>query len=214
MSDPAGTLAGDWPDARVAYDVLADEYAHAYAGELAGKSFDRTVLDDLAERTGRGGLAADLGCGPAAQVGVYLRNRGLRVVGLDLSPRCAARSPLPSAAADLVVLPVRAASLDAVVCFYALIHLPRSAVPQALSAILLAMRPGGRVVLAVHAGTGEMSRRGWFGHDVEVRATLFGRSELHGLLAAAGFADVRVARRAPYPQELPTPRLYATAVAP
>jgi hypothetical protein len=71
--------------------------------------------------------------------------------------------------------------------------------------------PGGRLVLAVHRGTAEIVERGWYGRDVTFRATLFERSELHGLLAAAGFSDVRVASREPYPQEHPTRRLYATA---
>jgi SAM-dependent methyltransferase len=101
--------------------------------------------------------------------------------------------------------------LDAVVCFYALIHIPRPLVPQALSSLRAALKPGGELLVAVHGGTGELHRQGFLGHDVPFDATLFERSELHGLLAAAGFADVKVARRQPYPDEHPTERLYASA---
>ncbi|MGH3744429.1 MAG: hypothetical protein ACRDTP_06170, partial [Mycobacteriales bacterium] len=97
-----------------------------------------------------------------------------------------------------------------VVCFYALIHLPRTALPQGIAEIRRVLRPGGRGVIAMHAGEGESSVRGWFGHDVDFRATFVERAELYGLLAAAGFDDVRVARRAPYDDEHPTTRLYAT----
>jgi SAM-dependent methyltransferase len=200
-----------WPDLRRTYDSVARDYAAAFAGELAAKPFDRLLLDAFAEALPARSLVADLGCGPAAQVGAYVRARGHRVVGIDLSPGCAALSPLPTAAGDLAALPLRAGSLAGIVCFYALIHLPRAVVPTVLRDLRQVLRPGGRLVVAVHAGEGELSRRGFLGHDVPFAATFFERAELHGLLAAAGYEDVRVARRAPYPDEHPTARLYATA---
>jgi SAM-dependent methyltransferase len=199
-----------WPDLRATYDSVAHEYADAFRDELDGKPFDRTVLEHLAGQLPDGALVGDLGCGPAAQVGGYLASLGHRVVGVDLSPVACALAPLPAAAGDLVRLPLGDECLDAVVCFYALIHLPRPVLPRGLEEIRRVLRPAGRAVIAMHAGEDEATERGWFGHDVDVRATFVDRSELHGLLAAAGFDDVRVARRAPYDGEHPTTRLYAT----
>jgi SAM-dependent methyltransferase len=206
---PARTLAAGWSDLGATYDAVAADYAAEFAAELDGKPFDRQLLSALAERLRPGAVVADVGCGPAAQIGAYLASLGPRVVGLDLSPVCAAAAPLPSVAGSLLALPL--AGLDAVVCFYALIHIPRTLVPQALSSLRSTLQPGGELLLAVHSGTGEFHRRGFLGHEVAFDATMFERSELHGLLAAAGFCDVRVARRQPYPQEHPTERLYASA---
>lgn len=203
-----------WPDLRVTYDSVAHAYAEAFADELGGKPFDRVLLEDLAAHLRPGSLVADLGCGPAAQVGAYVAALGHRVVGVDLSPVCCRLAPLPAAAGDLRRLPLADGCLDAVVCFYALIHLPRPQLAHGVAEVLRVLRPGGRAVVAVHAGEGEASVRGWFGRGVDFRATFVERSELHGLLAAAGFADVRVARRAPYETESPTTRLYATATRP
>jgi SAM-dependent methyltransferase len=199
-----------WPDIRATYDSVARDYAAAFAGELDAKPFDRTVLDAFAEKLPARSVVADLGCGPAAQIGAYVAHHGHRVIGVDLSPACARLAPIPAACGDLAALPLSDASLAGVVCFYALIHLPRTVVPQALSGILRALRPGGELLVAVHAGAGESEQRGFLGQDVPFKLSYFDRSELHGLLAGAGFTDVRVARRAPYEQEHQTSRLYAT----
>ncbi len=206
---PARTLAAGWSDLGATYDAVAADYAAEFAAELDGKPFDRQLLTALAERLRPGAVVADVGCGPAAQIGAYVAGLGPRVVGVDLSQACAALAPVPAAVGDLLALPL--GGLDAVVCFYALIHIPRPLVPRALASLRASLRPGGELLLAVHGGTGELHRRGFLGHEVDFDATMFERSELHGLLAAAGFADVRVARRQPYPQEHPTERLYASA---
>lgn len=211
MSGKSSSGAYDgWPDLRATYDSVAHEYADAFRDELDGKPFDRTVLEHLAEQLPARSLVADLGCGPAAQVGTYVAALGHRVVGVDLSPVACRLAPLPAATGDLVRLPLGDGCLDAVVCFYALIHLPRSVLPRGLEEIRRVLRPGGRAVIAMHAGEDETAVRGWFGHDVDVRATFVERSELFGLLAATDFDDIRVARRAPYEHEHPTSRLYAT----
>lgn len=208
-------MSGGWPDLRASYDSVAREYAEAFAGELAGKPFDRGLLEEFTAALPAGAVVADLGCGPAAQIGAYVAGLcppgRLRVVGLDLSPVCCTLAPLPSAAGDLATLPLRDASLDGACAFYSLIHLPRALAPTALLGMRRVLRPGGRLVVTVHEGVGEHAQQGFLGKDVPFRATLFEQSELQGLLTDAGFADVRVARRAPYEGEHPTHRLYATA---
>jgi hypothetical protein len=48
-------------------------------------------------------------------------------------------------------------------------------------------------------------------HPVSLDATLFGLDELTGLVISAGFALVEAHERAPYGEELATPRLYVWA---
>jgi len=78
--DPRAAVAGT----RRWYDLVAGDYAAAISGELAGKPFDRALLDALVELAA-GFAIADVGCGPGHVTG-YLADRGGRVVlGLDLS---------------------------------------------------------------------------------------------------------------------------------
>ena len=38
-------MTQQWPDMAATYDAVAEDYAAAFAGELAGKPFDRNLLD-------------------------------------------------------------------------------------------------------------------------------------------------------------------------
>src|SRR6476646_9989452 len=67
------------------YDQVTPEYAARFLDALAHKPLDRALLDGFAEQVPRSAPVADVGCGPG-QIGLYLLGRGLRVVGVDLSP--------------------------------------------------------------------------------------------------------------------------------
>ena len=71
---------------RAAYDVTAEDYAEAFADDLLRLPIDREVLDSLGQQSDGDSGVLDLGCGPG-QVGQYLAQTGLRVVGLDLALR-------------------------------------------------------------------------------------------------------------------------------
>src|SRR5262249_45822260 len=96
-------------DPRASYDAVADEYTSRIAAELQHTPFDRQLLDQFAERVRGLGLVADIGCGPG-HVGRYLHDRGIDVVGIDLSPRmiqCARRltPAMEFQQADMTALP-------------------------------------------------------------------------------------------------------------
>ena len=67
------------------YDRVADNYAEQFRNEMDKKPFDRKMLDWLAEKVGGSGVICDMGCGPG-QIARYLRGRGMKVCGVDLSP--------------------------------------------------------------------------------------------------------------------------------
>ena len=206
---------GDWADIAATYDTVAEDYAAAFYDELAGKPFDRDLLDRLAALLAGPAPVCDLGCGPGHLTG-YLADRGCRAFGVDLSAAMlrAARRRRPGLcfqAGDLRRLPFGGGSLAAVVCFYAVIHLQRHEVPPVLAEMHRVLRPGGVLLLAVHGGTGRAHTADWFGRAVAVDATLFTLPELSALLRGAGFAIARAIRRPPYPFEHPTPRLYLWA---
>src|SRR4051812_8617278 len=76
-------------DSRIAnlqtgYDSIAEEYAAQFFHELDHKPLDRALLESFAELVRDRGPVADIGCGPG-QIGRYLHDRGLDVVGIDLS---------------------------------------------------------------------------------------------------------------------------------
>jgi predicted TPR repeat methyltransferase len=70
-----------------AYDAVGVRYAERFRNELDALPLDRAVLTAFAElaRTTDPGPAAELGCGPG-RVTAHLRDLGLDVFGVDLSP--------------------------------------------------------------------------------------------------------------------------------
>src|SRR6185503_18846710 len=78
-------------DTQSSYDRVADEYVRRIAGELAGKPFDRELLDNFANRVRDSGLVCDMGCGPG-HVARYLHDRGVSICGIDLSAEMVERA--------------------------------------------------------------------------------------------------------------------------
>lgn len=70
---------------RDSYDSAAEAYAQHLASELDRKPLDRHLLNRFAEEVRGRGLVADIGCGPG-HVARYLHDRGVSIVGIDLSP--------------------------------------------------------------------------------------------------------------------------------
>ena len=67
------------------YDRVADEYAAHLFAELQNKPLDQELLHRFASEVRGRGEVCDMGCGPG-QVTRYLRDAGVTVFGLDLSP--------------------------------------------------------------------------------------------------------------------------------
>ena len=205
-----------WPDIAAAYDAAAADYADLFGAELAGKPFDRELLDRFAAAVAGRGPVWDVGCGSAGHVTRYLADRGVEAAGADLSPGAVAqarqRQPdLTFHVADLRALPVPGGSLAGITAFYSVIHLPRPQLPVAMAEFRRALVPGGSALIAMHGGAGELDSAEAFGHRNPLRATLVSLAELAAVTQAAGLTVDWQHEREPYPSEHATPRVYLWA---
>ena len=212
-------MSGSWPDFGAAYDVVAADYAAAFGGELAAKPFDRALLDEFAAAVGPAGQVLDVGCGAAGHTTRYLADRGVGMVGVDLSPGSIAvakryQPQLTFAVADMSALPAADDALAGIVAFYSVIHLPAASVPAVLAEFWRVVQPGGHLLMAMHGGTGEIGASNWFGRGAEFRASLWSLDALSAAVEAAGFALWRKQARQPYPAEHATERFYIWACKP
>lgn len=200
---------------QASYDRIAFQYANALFDELSRKPFDRLLLDAFANRARARGEVWDIGCGPG-HVGRYLHERGVSVCGLDLSEGMitCARQLNPDMSfrqGSMLALDAPDDSLTGIVCFYAIIHLPRNEAVAALREFWRAVRPGGHILLAFHGGTGEIHSTEMLGEPVDVTATLFESNEMAGYARTAGFIEVDVRERPPYEFEYQSRRVYLSA---
>jgi len=135
------------------YDAIAERY---YAWSDARPSATRRRwLARALELIPEGSEVLDLGCGAGVPMTRALAV-GRRVTGVDISARQVelARAAVPEATfihADMTVLDLAPASLDAVVAFYSLTHVPRSDLPGLLIAVRGWLRPGGILIASMGA---------------------------------------------------------------
>jgi SAM-dependent methyltransferase len=201
---------------RDVYDEVATEYAARISDELAGKPLDRALLDVFATLVGPEGRVCDAGCGPG-HVARYLRDRGVDVYGIDISPAMVAEAgranpDVEFRTGDLTDLAGDGSDLAGVVAFYSLIHLPRERVTEALASVRERLRPGGLLFVAFHVGSEVLHLDEWWGRAVSVDFTFFEVDEMRAYLGDAGYEPEWVVERAPYAGvEHPTRRGYILA---
>lgn len=212
-------MTATWGDGVVpSYDAIAEEYAKEYFDELDGKPFDREVLDRFALSLKQGGRVCDLGCGPG-QIARYLASRGVEMMGIDASAGMVATArrlnpSIPFEQGGFFALPLGDGALAGVAAFYSLIHCPRTDLPKAVAEIFRVIRPGGRFLMTVHVGTGEVGRDEFHGKRVRLVANLFSEDEVRAALVSAGFRIDELLQRPPYAQEYQSTRIYAMSTRP
>jgi ubiquinone/menaquinone biosynthesis C-methylase UbiE len=201
---------------RAAYDAVAPEYVDAFGDDLDRLPLDRAVLDRALHLGGDRGRGLDLGCGPG-DVGRYLLDRGVPVVGLDLSTAmllaARSRAGLFPVRADMRELPFADGSFSLAVAFYSLQHVARAQVGIALREVRRVLVPDGVVVVAAHLGEGDVCTTEFLGHQVApVGGALYGRGEIVRALTWAGFSVDAEHQRGPLTHEYPSQRIYLVAV--
>jgi SAM-dependent methyltransferase len=133
-----------------------DQVSERYLADRTTASPDVAFLDDLITRLPDHARVLDAGCGAGVPVTRALLRAGHRTVGLDFSAAqlALARDLVPESHAvqgDLATLPLRTASCDAVVSFYAIIHVPRVDHAGVFGEVHRVLRPGGLALLCVGA---------------------------------------------------------------
>jgi ubiquinone/menaquinone biosynthesis C-methylase UbiE len=207
----------DWlTDTRTSYDTVAVDYAELLRDSLARSPYDRAVLALFAElvRSARSGAVADVGCGPG-RITAHLRDLGLDVFGIDLSPGMVevARRDHPDLrfeVGSMTDLALDDASLTGLVAWYSLIHVPDDELPRVLGHVRRVVRPGGVVLLAFQVGDeSRLKTEGYGGHPMSVHVHLRRPERLAAVLDAAGLpVEAHLLHR---PEETPTPQAYLIA---
>jgi ubiquinone/menaquinone biosynthesis C-methylase UbiE len=212
----------DWyRDIVVSYDTVAEQYAADYYDELSRKPFDRELLAKFASLTPKHGRVADIGCGPG-HVARYLSSLGLDAIGVDISQSMieVARRLNPGLSfeqCDMFSLPFGDASFAGISAFYSLIHIERPRVPEALGELFRVLSTGGHILLAFHAGKGEVHVDQYHSQGkqecpkVALHVTFFEIGEFEQYLEAAGFKIEESLDREPYEFEYPSRRAYILA---
>lgn len=191
---------------RETYDRLADEYARQFVNELQSKPLDREVLGRFAREVAYRGQACDMGCGPG-HIARYLRNVGVNVFGLDLSPRMVerARELNPDVSfreGSMMALDFPDGVLAGIVAFYAIVNIPKESLLSVFREMARVLQPSGLLLLAFHIGDEILHKEELWGQQIAMDWFFFPTLEIRQLLEAAGFVMEDVIEREPYAPEV------------
>jgi SAM-dependent methyltransferase/8-oxo-dGTP pyrophosphatase MutT (NUDIX family) len=193
-ADEAVSLVG------AGYDRLATTYP-AWSRSASDVN-QRHILIDRALALGATGPVLDIGCGTGELATAHLVERGLGVVGIDLSPVSIARAreALPGAvflAADVTALSLPLRAFGLVTAFNSVIHVPRRRHAALYRDVRRWLRPGGVFVVNVETDgeSGEGTTEGWL-DGVEMFWSGWTATEEIALVERAGLTVVEAADRA------------------
>jgi ubiquinone/menaquinone biosynthesis C-methylase UbiE len=188
------------------YDGIADEYARHLYSELDNKPLDRELLTRLATRVKGKGAICDMGCGPG-HIARFLHDQQTNVFGLDLSSRMIeeARRLNPEISfrqGNMLALDLPDTSLAGIAAFYAIVNLPRQALPQVFREMARVLKPDGLLLLGFHIGDETLQPDALWGRPVSMDFYFFPPHAIQHDLEAAGLVVEEVIEREPYAPEV------------
>ncbi|MEN3538183.1 class I SAM-dependent methyltransferase [Microbispora sp. ZYX-F-249] len=196
MTEPAAYLTAT----AEAYDAVADLYADLFRDSLGRLPLDRAMFAAFAEsvQAAGAGRVAELGCGPG-YVTAHLRDLGLDVFGVDLSPRMielarAAYPDLRFEVGSMDALDLADGELGGILSWYSVIHTPPRELPPYFAEFRRVLAPGGILLLGFYeAEDGPVSE---FDHKA-APAYRWPIDDLAELAREAGFTEIARMLREP-----------------
>jgi cyclopropane fatty-acyl-phospholipid synthase-like methyltransferase len=175
------------------YDRMAESYLTALTAMQENNPITLAALEEMARTLPPGAAVLDLGCGPGVPVTRWLAQGGYAVTGVDISARQLelARQHVPGATfikSDMTSLDFPPETFDAVVSFYAIVHVPRTEQPALVGRIHNWLKPGGAFLATWATSSWEGSESDWEGWGAPMWWSHYGRDENLDMLRAAGFA--------------------------
>lgn len=199
---------------RQAYNLAAHKYHELFHDEMKQKAYDRDLLDLFASYFNQGSLICDAGCGPSAHIGRYVFDKGIPILGIDISDRCIqlAREHNPGmrfAHCDMGAMPFADEVFDGIIAFYSIIDTPKDHVGMLFREFRRVLKHGGRLLIAVKVGTTEGYLPDLLGIEAPIYFTLFTQEEIRQYYQAELFTLEFFELRDSYDFEISSARLFA-----
>ena len=199
---------------RQAYNLAAQKYHELFHNEMNEKEYDRKLLDSFAARFNKDSLISDAGCGPSAHIGKYLFDKGIKIIGVDISEKCIELARLNNPemkfeCADISHMPFDDNTFDGLISYYSIINTPKIFVNKIFAEFRRVLKPDGYLLVAVKAGTMEGYIDDLLGIKTKIYSSLFTQEELVAYFSQAGFLLEFFDKRNPYDFEISNERIYA-----
>lgn len=197
-----------------AYNLVAQRYYDLFRNEMNGKEYDRGLLDSFASRFQKNSLICDAGCGPSCHIGRYLFDKGIPVIGVDISDKCVEivrqhNSEMKFVCGDISSLGFEDDSFDGIIAYYSIINTPKKFVNRIFNEFRRVLKTGGYLLVAVKAGTEEGFIYDLLWIKTEIYFALFTEEEIARYFEQAEFLMEFIEKRNPYDFEVGNQRIFA-----
>ena len=197
-----------------AYNLAASKYHDLFHNEMDKKEYDRKLLDSFVTKFNQDSIICDAGCGPSGHIAKYLYNKGVKVIGVDISEKCVELARLNNPdmrfeCEDIGNMPFDENSFDGVISYYSIINTPKIYLNKIFNEFRRVLKPKGYLLLAVKAGTAEGYVDDLLGIKTKIYSALFTREEIAGYFKEAGFVMKFIDVRDPYDFEISYKRIFA-----
>lgn len=198
---------------RQAYNLAAQKYHDLFHNEMNEKEYDRNLLDSFSTRFNSDSLICDAGCGPSGHIGRHLIEKGLRVIGVDISEKCVKlarfyNSDMNFGCAEISNMPFDDKTFDGLISYYSIINTPKIYINRIFTEFSRVLKTDGYLLVAVKAGTSEGYIDDLLGIKTKIYSTLFTQEEIVGYFSKAGFLLEFFDKRKPYDFEISNERIF------
>jgi ubiquinone/menaquinone biosynthesis C-methylase UbiE len=198
---------------REAYNLVAFKYHVLFHNEMQEKEYDRKFLDEFSNRFNKDSVILDTGCGPSGHIGRYIFDKGIKVIGIDISDKCVElaqkKNPLIKFfRQDMTELEFENNVFDGIISYYSVIDTPKKYVHKIFNEFQRVLKPSGYLLVVVKAGTNEGYINQLLGIKTTLYFTLFSKKEITNYFEQAGFSLEFIEQRNPYNFEINNDRIF------
>jgi SAM-dependent methyltransferase len=199
---------------RDSYNRIAEKYFHLFKDELIEKKFDRDLLDNFSGYFNKDSLVCDAGCGPIAHIGRYIADKGINLIGTDISDKCIEIAKINNPGIkfirnDFFEWDFPEDYFDGIISYYSIMYTPRNYINELIKVFHKSLKPNGKLLLVVKEGNFEGYISELLNIKTKIYTTLFKENEVKNYLEANGFEIKYLYTREPLSLEIDIKRVYA-----
>lgn len=170
------------------------DYEGKYRKDRKIRSKEEKLFEEMFDLIKNDGDILDLGCGTGLPFDKYLVDNGYSVVGVDIAEKHVekARENVPEAEivqGDFFDIDIEDNSLDAIVSFYAIFHIPRSEHQELFEKMNSWLKESGVILITVGSSEMDNQKENW--GDSELVWSSYKPEKTEKLLQDSGFTVLK-----------------------